>query len=321
LQQRILDFESSLYRSYFDLLDVERGASNKEIKRAYFALSKVFHPDRYFRKELGHYSGRLENIFRKLVEAYELLSDPTTRAEVERSLGAMPRPELKPEPENLEPEAAPKLVIPPCRHSAPKKLSKRETLDRLRGHFKIPKAILAERRQKAQNFYDLAIAASQRERWFEAAPNLRLAIAFDPWNAEFPKRFSEILSHYHEHRALEMLEAGDSTSATEDRSEALRLLEEALIHRPADPEMNERAAMIALTLGDMERASEYAEAACEYDPETPRRWLTLGRVLRRSGLRDKAVQALQKAARLDSKDEEIQLELNDLRRTSRSKKT
>jgi tetratricopeptide (TPR) repeat protein len=313
LQQRILEFEASLDRSYFDLLGVDRNASSKEIKRAYFSLSKVFHPDRYFRKELGHYVSRLESIFRKLVEAYELLSDPITRAEVERSLGAMPVPQPQPESEALEPE-------PVChRPSAPRKLSKRETLDRLRGHFKIPKAILAERSQKARHFYDLAMAASEQERWIEAAPNLRLAIAFDPWNTEFPKHFADVLSHYHEQRALEMIDAGNAAGASEDRLEALRLLEEALIHRPADAEMNERAAKITLALGDLERALEYAEAACEYDPDTARRWLTLARVLRRSGSRDKAIDTLKKAARLDSKDNEIQVELEDMRRKSRPK--
>jgi tetratricopeptide (TPR) repeat protein len=228
----------------------------------------------------------------------------------------MPAPELKPEPETQQPE----LVVPRGMQSAPKKLSKRETLDRLRGHFKIPKEILVERRQKAQHLYDLAMDALERKSWLEAAPNLRLAIAFDPWNAEFPKRFSEVLSHYHEQRALNMLEAGDAAAASEDRLEALRMLEEALIHRPTDPEMNERAATIALSLGEMEQANEYAEAACEYDPETARRWLTLGRVLRRSGRREKAIDALQKAARLDSKDDEIEMELKDLRRTSRKNK-
>ncbi|MBW2493432.1 MAG: DnaJ domain-containing protein, partial [Deltaproteobacteria bacterium] len=74
LQAQILEFSESLDRSYFELLDVPRDADAKQIKRAYFSLSKVYHPDRYFRANLGEYTLRLEQIFRKLVEAYELLS-------------------------------------------------------------------------------------------------------------------------------------------------------------------------------------------------------------------------------------------------------
>jgi tetratricopeptide (TPR) repeat protein len=308
LQGRILDFESSLDRSYFELLSVSRDTEAKEIKRAYFTLSKVFHPDRYFRKELGHFKERLEKIFRKLVEAYELLSDPMTRAELERSLGPAPPPEPQPC------ESAPTKSNRP----SPQKLTKREILDRLSGHFKVPQSILAERRQKASHFYDVAMAAAEQEHWSEAAPNLRLAIAFDPWNSEYSRHFVGVLSHYHEQRAVEMIEAGNDTGAVEDRAEALRLLEEALIHRPADPDLNERAAKLAMTTRELDRATEYAEAACELDPETAGRRITLARVLRRAGERDRAIEVLNEAACLDPDDGEIQDELKDLRPSRRS---
>ena len=58
------------------LLGVEPGADRRTIKRAYFKLSKEFHPDRYFRKEIGDYAERLERIFKKVLEAHEMLSDP-----------------------------------------------------------------------------------------------------------------------------------------------------------------------------------------------------------------------------------------------------
>ena len=89
-QRRILEYETGLDRSYHELLGVERGADTQAIKRAYFALSKEFHPDRYFRKEIGGFHRRLERVFKKMVEAYELLSDPATRSELERSMEAAP---------------------------------------------------------------------------------------------------------------------------------------------------------------------------------------------------------------------------------------
>src|SRR5262245_7939411 len=85
-QREILALEARLDRPYHELLGVGLDADDRAIKRAYFALSKKFHPDRYFRQRIGHFGKRLERIFEKLVEAYELLSDPSTRAELERSL-------------------------------------------------------------------------------------------------------------------------------------------------------------------------------------------------------------------------------------------
>ena len=72
LQRRILDYELRIDGSYHDLLGIERGSDSQTVKRAYFALSKKFHPDRYFRRNIGDYAERLDRIFRKGAEAYEL---------------------------------------------------------------------------------------------------------------------------------------------------------------------------------------------------------------------------------------------------------
>jgi tetratricopeptide (TPR) repeat protein len=93
-----------------------------------------------------------------------------------------------------------------------------------------------------------------------------------------------------------------------------------LIHRPADPEVNHRAALLALDLDELERATEYAEAACELCPESAEMRLTLVRVLRADGLHEKAKSVLKEAAGLDPKNEELQAELQKLRRPRRSAK-
>ncbi len=315
LQAQILAFEASLGRPYFQLLDVPRNADTKQIKRAYFALSKIYHPDRYFRARLGDYRGLLERIFRKLVEAYELLSDPTTRAEIERTLESMPEPEPEPVEETADADAIPVRKLPP------RKLSKRQTLERLRRHFRIPPQILAERRLKASQFFEAAMVAAKRERWHEAAPSLRLAVAFNPWNDEYRARFAEILSRHYEQRAFKLLEGDGGAVDPSDKNEALRLLEEVLIHRPADPEVNHRTALLALDIGELERATEYAEAACELSPESVEMRLTLARVFRAGGLREKAKSALLEAGRLDPKNREVQNALQDLQRPRRSAKS
>ncbi len=96
VQRRVLEFESRLDESYYEILGVGPSAEPREIKRAYFRLSREFHPDRYFRREIGPFARRFERIFRKLLEAHEMLSDPMARAEMEKSLvqgaGREPQP-------------------------------------------------------------------------------------------------------------------------------------------------------------------------------------------------------------------------------------
>ncbi len=70
--------------SYYDLFQVDFAAQTRQIKRAYFKLSKEFHPDLFFRKELGAYKRKIEEIFRWLSGAYAVLSDNTKRQQYDQ---------------------------------------------------------------------------------------------------------------------------------------------------------------------------------------------------------------------------------------------
>jgi len=71
---------------HFEFFGVGRDADRGEIKRAYFKLSKRFHPDKHFRKELGPYNDMLERIFQQITKAHRILSDPKRRQTYEASL-------------------------------------------------------------------------------------------------------------------------------------------------------------------------------------------------------------------------------------------
>ncbi len=77
---RIDEFFGTLAsRDAFELLEITRTSDKKEIKRAYFKLSKELHPDRFFGKNIGPYRERLSRIFQSVKAAYELLSDDARR--------------------------------------------------------------------------------------------------------------------------------------------------------------------------------------------------------------------------------------------------
>jgi curved DNA-binding protein CbpA len=303
LQRRICEFEAALDQPYHALLGVDRGADTRAIKRAYFQLSKEFHPDRYFRRNIGDYALRLERIFKKIVEAYELLSDPATRAEIECSmLHAPPTP---------DPSAA---VADASHSSEPQRSARREWLERLRRRFRIPDEVFAERRLKARQFFEAAIVSRHKERWVEAAASMRLAIAFDPWCGEYRQAFGEVQARVHQVRAAELLEKAKGAWDDRARHDALLLYEEALHYRPSDPEVNDRAAQLAIETDELDRAREYAETACEVEPDVARYRVTLARVFRRQGLVEKARGVLEEALRLDPEDSQVSEELRSLRR-------
>ena len=76
--------------SHYALLQVARDADKKEIKRAYFRLVNIVHPDRFFGKALGSFKPKMEAILSRLSMAYETLSVAEERAAYDEALGATP---------------------------------------------------------------------------------------------------------------------------------------------------------------------------------------------------------------------------------------
>lgn len=65
-------------QDYYDILGVARDASGDEIKRAYRRLARQHHPD------VAHDKSKAEHHFKEINEAYEILSDPSKRAQYDR---------------------------------------------------------------------------------------------------------------------------------------------------------------------------------------------------------------------------------------------
>lgn len=81
-------------RDYYEVLGVGRDASAEELQRAYRKLARQYHPD--VNKDPG-----AEDRFKEITEAYDVLSDPDTRARYDR-FGA----NWRQVPEGFDPDAA-----------------------------------------------------------------------------------------------------------------------------------------------------------------------------------------------------------------------
>lgn len=312
LQRRILAFEAGLDRPYHEILGVPRDADRRALKKAYFRLSREVHPDRYFRRNVGPFGPRLERCFKRLLEAYELLSDPATRAEVQRNEAEAPPP---PRPEESaaasRPAAAARPAEGPPRPALDEARKKRlaARLRALRG----PRRAPDPRREKARAFFESGLEAFEAGRWLEAAGSVRLAIAFDPRNEAFRERFADVQRRAHEEQAKQLVRRAESALDVRDVAEAFRHLEEAAHYRPYDAELAARAARLGWQSGaDLRRAKSLAQSACETEPERAELRRLLGQIYKAAGLAANARRELRAALERDPKDAEAKAELKSL---------
>lgn len=112
---------------HYQVLGLTRKATKADIRAAYFDLSKAFHPDTAFRKNVGAYRGKMETIFTRLTEAYEVLGKKKARDEYDAYLASIGEARDAEEalsgenevPEALRAPAAPTAPPPPPRLLSP----------------------------------------------------------------------------------------------------------------------------------------------------------------------------------------------------------
>ncbi|MCC6995071.1 MAG: DnaJ domain-containing protein [Deltaproteobacteria bacterium] len=186
---------------FYQLLGLARGDDKQAVKRAYFKLARVIHPDRYYGKQLGSYKAKLDAIFTRISRAYEVLSSDSMRADYDAQLAVIDR-----DPRRAQVRAAaPAPALPVAPQAAPSKPDPRQAGT-------TPASSAAE-----------AAAAARKQAVFEA---LRQRVQQAPVNAA-----------KHAEAAARARAAGDVTAALESYQRALALTPDDARLRAAHDEM------------------------------------------------------------------------------------
>lgn len=297
--------------SYYELLGVERDADAAAVRDAFFQQSRRFHPDRFFRKELGAYGPLLNEIYKRIVAAHDALRDPKLREGYDRSLGPEPS---DPEPPTVaRPAATPKRPVAPARRQGSSSLRERSGLRSRQKLIKGLESQMKRARSKGDRHFDQAMCEKKRENWAQAASLLKLAMAFAPRENRYRRELEEILPQANaEHvraqreRAEQLLEQGNGP-------EALELLLDCSELEPTDAELAHRVARLTVQIdGDLERGLEFARRAISLDEESSEYHKTLARLLKKKGDRAGARREYQRIWEKDPLDEEAKKELQKL---------
>ena len=82
IKRTILELQTRLdLLDHYEVLGVPRSASAKEISKRYYDAVHMFHPDRYYGKDLGSFAGRMAQVFQRVCEAYEVIGRRRPRSE------------------------------------------------------------------------------------------------------------------------------------------------------------------------------------------------------------------------------------------------
>jgi curved DNA-binding protein CbpA len=192
-------FQSLPLKNHFEVLGVEPGCDDDEVKRAYVALTKRFHPDAQRDKRLEDMHDILEAIFIRVQEAWEVLGEAKSRASYEASSGIVRRPrtarpsgERAPSVPGIAPSPPPARPAPPPEYVPPEEVlyQVRQLLAQARywDAIQILESTLPgmePRTQQHRGRLLLARAYSKNPNWLRRAEEtLQQLVREDPTNAD-----------------------------------------------------------------------------------------------------------------------------------------
>ena len=260
-----------------EVLGVSPTATADEAKAAYFALAQRFHPDQFFRKRLGTFQGKVEQIFTQLTRAFqEVLRNPTPELptlEPPAPTTAAPADQLP----AWSPDDLPDLVDEPVPVAAGPQIGGRPR----------------ERFAKAL-----------RQQWFDEAAEALAAVEMEePHALDVPKLRLELTRRQDEVSAK--IEYGKGTVFHHKRAwdDAFKHFQKASALDPRNAVYVERAARALVFQGDLKEAKRLAERAVELKPDDPNCRTTLGRVFQLAGMERNAKREFETALKLDPKQD------------------
>lgn len=144
---------------YYQLLHLERDAKLSDIKRAYHATSRAFHPDSN-RNQTPEVRAAIDEIAKRISEAYSILRNPRRRKAYDQQVSARAGVRMQ----LAEAEAA----------------GNRKQTEAREG-----------RTPQGRQYFNLASASLRKGDYAGAVRNLQTAITFEPDNTHFKEQLVE----------------------------------------------------------------------------------------------------------------------------------
>lgn len=290
----------------YEMLLLPRSADVSAIKKAYYKLSKEFHPDKFYRKNLGPYKEKLEIIFNKVNEAYRVLSDTAGRAEYDQLVfgtdgrdaatqsKATKTVDFVPRSERTKEVARQVKAGIRTRGGTRKKASPKFLQE-----FKKDLATKILRSKALLKAGEIALETGQ---FSEAAANLQMAMTLDPRNTKAKVLFKRAQGNSRNQKAEAYFNKANEALLSEDVRRAAELMQQAVDCKPTRGKYyNGFARLINENTSQRRVALELLRKAVELEPRNVEFTVDLAAAYEEAGMKTNAVRAYERVLKMDSK--------------------
>lgn len=292
-KKRILFVEAKLEEwSHYALLDLKRTATSSDIKRGYFKASKEFHPDAFFRKEIGSFKARVDRIFRRMKAAYDTLNDAKRREEYDLTLP----PEFTPAEEDELRRLAEVHLAKQKEKAREQRLQERMKAKRLQRN------PMTDRILKARELLKMAEDARLKNKVTEAARHAKMAMEYAPQDQQIAMRARVLVEEANVERAKALAKRVPSLIEGGDKDEMCNAAEELAELAPRDAKLLAKAAELLLAGGRPQRGMKLAQQACGVDGDCKPALEALFRLAEKTSSWNAAFRAAESLVRLDPKN-------------------
>jgi curved DNA-binding protein CbpA len=290
--------------NHYQLLGIGQDSSAREIKQGYLKLSREFHPDGQFRKALGVDKVKLEEIFKKVNEAYRMLSKAISRKEYDRSIASPVRSRVEREIRKIENRTAGEGTGSWPVH--PGAVADLKAVEEVAATGESRQAVdqMADTGREAERLYAGAVEAGENGNMEKSAEKIIRALSLDPGNEKYRRMLEGLQKELDRFEKGEFLDKALLLEKSGDLASALESAERALGLSPDDAVILVACARLKYNMGeDLAGAKDLALKAVERKPDDAGARLLLGRIFRSKGMVRNAARELEKASALDTAGE------------------
>ena len=269
-------------RDFYKLLNVHQNASAEDIKKSYYAISRQWHPDRFFRKDTGEYAPMLEQIFIGINQAFKTLSNIEEKTLFDKQYIA-----------TIDSSSVQNTVAPTAfaRHRRSRTHTKKKASERKKNIGKKEEILnkvkqgIDSKKRKAQSFFELGKKQLNSEKPMEAAASLHVAYKLEPQNEAYQKLYKKARKIAREEKSKTIFAQAENAENYQNYHDAIRLYRTAIEYNIPDARAYARLAYLIEKLApDVRETIRLMRLAVQKDSQNPEYRCILAEIYAREGM-------------------------------------